>query len=252
MPPGCTFLGLRVRPRRPQTPPAEALSPLATILLVYAALSHGGSLVGPATEVGVLPAYPPTISTGWDVDLCGPTRFPCPACHAQTAVSPSGRSQARPQWRGPGALGKVFPEWWRSLPPSQDTVQIGNQLPGLKMRSLVVGGVSEDKVSVRRGFRGCMQVGQSLGTLASRLARAAHLWPLVHLLVFSERVVYAGAQPASAALFPAGAALPHGASSAPPAARHPVTVSHRQLRLHGVPRMQPLPLTPAPPSPPPT
>ncbi|KAB0396618.1 hypothetical protein E2I00_020147 [Balaenoptera physalus] len=39
----------------------------------------------------------------------------------------------------------------------QDTVQIGNQLPGLRMRSLIVGGVSEDKVSVRRGFRGCMQ-----------------------------------------------------------------------------------------------
>lgn len=44
---------------------------------------------------------------------------------------------------------------------SQDTVQIGNQLPGLKMRSIVVGGVSEDKVSVRHGFRGCMQVGRS-------------------------------------------------------------------------------------------
>lgn len=174
-----------------------------------------------------------------------------PVTHRQLCPPP-GRSQARPLWRGPGALGKVFPEWWMSLPPSQDTVQIGNQLPGLKMRSLVVGGVSEDKVSVRRGFRGCMQVGQSSGALASRLARAAHLWPLVHLLVFSKRVVYAGAQPASSALFPARAALPHGASSAPPAARHPVTVSHRQLRLHGVPRMQPLLLTPAPPSPPPT
>lgn len=44
---------------------------------------------------------------------------------------------------------------------AQDTVQIGNQLPGLRMRSLVVGGVSEDKVSVRRGFRGCMQVPRS-------------------------------------------------------------------------------------------
>uniref|UniRef100_A0A673U7R4 Cadherin EGF LAG seven-pass G-type receptor 1 n=1 Tax=Suricata suricatta TaxID=37032 RepID=A0A673U7R4_SURSU len=39
----------------------------------------------------------------------------------------------------------------------QDTVQIGNQLPGLKMRSILVGGVSEDKVSVQRGFRGCIQ-----------------------------------------------------------------------------------------------
>lgn len=42
-------------------------------------------------------------------------------------------------------------------------MQIGNQLPGLKMRSIVVGGVSEDKVSVRRGFRGCMQVRPGLG-----------------------------------------------------------------------------------------
>lgn len=40
----------------------------------------------------------------------------------------------------------------------QSTVQIGNQLPGLKMRTLVIGGVTEDKVSVRHGFRGCMQV----------------------------------------------------------------------------------------------
>lgn len=46
-----------------------------------------------------------------------------------------------------------------SLCSLQNTVQIGNQLPGLKMRSVVIGGLSEDKVSVRRGFRGCMQVG---------------------------------------------------------------------------------------------
>ncbi|KAF6117915.1 cadherin EGF LAG seven-pass G-type receptor 1 [Phyllostomus discolor] len=51
----------------------------------------------------------------------------------------------------------------------QDTVQIGNQLPGLKMRSVVVGGVSEDKVSVRRGFRGCMQ-GVRMGETASNIA----------------------------------------------------------------------------------
>lgn len=47
--------------------------------------------------------------------------------------------------------------------PAQDTVQIGNQLPGLRMRSVVVGGVSEDKVTVRHGFRGCMQVRQGRG-----------------------------------------------------------------------------------------
>uniref|UniRef100_A0A8C4MVR6 Cadherin EGF LAG seven-pass G-type receptor 1 n=1 Tax=Equus asinus asinus TaxID=83772 RepID=A0A8C4MVR6_EQUAS len=51
----------------------------------------------------------------------------------------------------------------------QDTVQIGNQLPGLKMRSLIVGGVSEDKVSVRRGFRGCMQ-GVRMGETSTNIA----------------------------------------------------------------------------------
>ncbi|XP_044771248.1 cadherin EGF LAG seven-pass G-type receptor 1 [Neomonachus schauinslandi] len=51
----------------------------------------------------------------------------------------------------------------------QDTVQIGNQLPGLKMRSIVVGGVSEDKVTVRRGFRGCMQ-GVRMGETSTNIA----------------------------------------------------------------------------------
>lgn len=40
----------------------------------------------------------------------------------------------------------------------QSTVQIGNQLPGLKMKSIIVGGVSGDQVSVQQGFYGCMQV----------------------------------------------------------------------------------------------
>ncbi|XP_056653588.1 cadherin EGF LAG seven-pass G-type receptor 1 isoform X2 [Monodelphis domestica] len=39
----------------------------------------------------------------------------------------------------------------------QNTVQIGNQLPGLKMRSVLVGGLSEDQVTVQQGFSGCMQ-----------------------------------------------------------------------------------------------
>ncbi|XP_043823673.1 cadherin EGF LAG seven-pass G-type receptor 1 [Dromiciops gliroides] len=39
----------------------------------------------------------------------------------------------------------------------QNTVQIGNQLPGLKMRSILLGGLSEDQVTVRQGFSGCMQ-----------------------------------------------------------------------------------------------
>uniref|UniRef100_A0A8C0QJE0 Cadherin EGF LAG seven-pass G-type receptor 1 n=1 Tax=Canis lupus familiaris TaxID=9615 RepID=A0A8C0QJE0_CANLF len=51
----------------------------------------------------------------------------------------------------------------------QDTVQIGNQLPGLKMRSIVVGGVSEDKVTVHRGFRGCMQ-GVRMGETSTNIA----------------------------------------------------------------------------------
>ncbi|XP_023558333.1 cadherin EGF LAG seven-pass G-type receptor 1 isoform X2 [Octodon degus] len=51
----------------------------------------------------------------------------------------------------------------------QNTVQIGNQLPGLKMRSVVVGGLSEDKVSVRHGFRGCMQ-GVRMGETATNIA----------------------------------------------------------------------------------
>ncbi|XP_031529421.2 cadherin EGF LAG seven-pass G-type receptor 1 [Vicugna pacos] len=51
----------------------------------------------------------------------------------------------------------------------QETVQIGNQLPGLRMRSIIVGGVSEDKVSVRRGFRGCMK-GVRMGETATNIA----------------------------------------------------------------------------------
>nr|XP_004650449.2 cadherin EGF LAG seven-pass G-type receptor 1 [Jaculus jaculus] len=51
----------------------------------------------------------------------------------------------------------------------QSTVQIGNQLPGLKMRSIVVGGVSEDKVSVRSGFRGCLQ-GVRMGETSTNIA----------------------------------------------------------------------------------
>ncbi|XP_037369268.1 cadherin EGF LAG seven-pass G-type receptor 1 [Talpa occidentalis] len=51
----------------------------------------------------------------------------------------------------------------------QDAMQIGNRLPGLKMRSVVVGGVSEDKVSVRRGFRGCMQ-GVRMGETPTNVA----------------------------------------------------------------------------------
>ncbi|KAM9230327.1 cadherin EGF LAG seven-pass G-type receptor 1 isoform 1-T1 [Dugong dugon] len=51
----------------------------------------------------------------------------------------------------------------------QSAVQIGNQLPGLKMRSIVVGGMSADKVSVRQGFRGCMQ-GVRMGETSTNIA----------------------------------------------------------------------------------
>ncbi|XP_075816371.1 cadherin EGF LAG seven-pass G-type receptor 1 isoform X1 [Microtus pennsylvanicus] len=51
----------------------------------------------------------------------------------------------------------------------QSTVQIGNQLPGLKMRTIVIGGVSEDKLSVRHGFRGCMQ-GVRMGETSTNIA----------------------------------------------------------------------------------
>ncbi|XP_058529592.1 cadherin EGF LAG seven-pass G-type receptor 1 isoform X1 [Ochotona princeps] len=51
----------------------------------------------------------------------------------------------------------------------QNTVQIGNQLPGLKLRSIVVGGEAEDKVSVRRGFQGCLQ-GVRMGETSTNVA----------------------------------------------------------------------------------
>ncbi|XP_006866949.1 PREDICTED: cadherin EGF LAG seven-pass G-type receptor 1, partial [Chrysochloris asiatica] len=51
----------------------------------------------------------------------------------------------------------------------ESIVQIGNQLPGLKMKSIIVGGMSEDKVSVRQGFRGCMQ-GVRMGETSTNIA----------------------------------------------------------------------------------
>ncbi|KAM6290574.1 cadherin EGF LAG seven-pass G-type receptor 1 isoform 3-T3 [Porphyrio hochstetteri] len=51
----------------------------------------------------------------------------------------------------------------------QSTVQIGNQLPGLKMKSIVVGGVSGDQVSVQQGFYGCMQ-GVRMGETSTNTA----------------------------------------------------------------------------------
>ncbi|NXH56871.1 CELR1 protein, partial [Rhabdornis inornatus] len=51
----------------------------------------------------------------------------------------------------------------------QSTVQIGNQLPGLKMKSIIVGGVSGDQVSVQQGFYGCMQ-GVRMGETSTNTA----------------------------------------------------------------------------------
>ncbi|XP_064362170.1 cadherin EGF LAG seven-pass G-type receptor 1 isoform X6 [Dromaius novaehollandiae] len=51
----------------------------------------------------------------------------------------------------------------------QSTVQIGNQLPGLKMKNIIVGGVSGDQVSVQQGFYGCMQ-GVRMGETSTNVA----------------------------------------------------------------------------------
>ncbi|XP_037703253.1 cadherin EGF LAG seven-pass G-type receptor 1 [Choloepus didactylus] len=51
----------------------------------------------------------------------------------------------------------------------QNMVQIGNQLPGLKMRSVVVGGASADRASVQQGFRGCVQ-GVRMGETSTNVA----------------------------------------------------------------------------------
>uniref|UniRef100_A0A8D0HIG2 Cadherin EGF LAG seven-pass G-type receptor 1 n=1 Tax=Sphenodon punctatus TaxID=8508 RepID=A0A8D0HIG2_SPHPU len=51
----------------------------------------------------------------------------------------------------------------------QSSVQIGNQLPGLKMKSIIVGGISGDQVSVQQGFYGCMQ-GVRMGETSTNVA----------------------------------------------------------------------------------
>ncbi|XP_009997755.1 PREDICTED: cadherin EGF LAG seven-pass G-type receptor 1 [Chaetura pelagica] len=51
----------------------------------------------------------------------------------------------------------------------QSSVQIGNQLPGLKMKSIIVGGVSGEQLSVQQGFYGCMQ-GVRMGETSTNTA----------------------------------------------------------------------------------
>nr|XP_037863230.1 cadherin EGF LAG seven-pass G-type receptor 1 isoform X3 [Chlorocebus sabaeus] len=52
---------------------------------------------------------------------------------------------------------------------TQNRADIGGMLPGLTIRSVVVGGASEDKVSVHHGFRGCMQ-GVRMGGTPTNIA----------------------------------------------------------------------------------
>lgn len=120
---------------------------------------------------------------------------------------------------------------------AQDTMQIGNQLPGLRMRSLIVGGVSEDKVSVRHGFRGCMQVPRTRALPDPRPGPprqpqgrpAPPLVSLIVLLVFRKRVHLSNRPPnlsrscfpPTALLLPASPRVLH----TPPPATPPTTCS---------------------------
>uniref|UniRef100_A0A8I5NUN2 Cadherin EGF LAG seven-pass G-type receptor 1 n=1 Tax=Papio anubis TaxID=9555 RepID=A0A8I5NUN2_PAPAN len=93
----------------------------------------------------------------------GPTSFRLQVtgapCHeAPARWVPEGGTQVLGFLVHTGALadGGLCPQ--SSAPLStQNRADIGGMLPGLTIRSVVVGGASEDKVSVRRGFRGCMQ-----------------------------------------------------------------------------------------------
>lgn len=40
----------------------------------------------------------------------------------------------------------------------QRSVEIGNELPGLKIRSLYIGGLQGENNNVLQGFQGCIQV----------------------------------------------------------------------------------------------
>lgn len=40
----------------------------------------------------------------------------------------------------------------------QRSVEIGNELPGLKIRSLYIGGIQGEDKNVVQGFQGCIQV----------------------------------------------------------------------------------------------
>lgn len=120
----------------------------------------------------------------------------------------------------------------------------------MKMRSIVVGGVSEDKVSVRRGFRGCMQVWPEARGPPSWLVQgppALHVVPLVNLLVFRKRIIYLRASPAftkpDSNLDPSSSrSLEFSPLYSP---RHQVTVGHLHLCRHRVSRIRPWLLPPA-------
>ncbi|XP_029473103.1 cadherin EGF LAG seven-pass G-type receptor 1 isoform X2 [Rhinatrema bivittatum] len=51
----------------------------------------------------------------------------------------------------------------------QNTTEIGNELPGLKLKSIFVGGLSGEKGSVKQGFHGCMK-GVRMGETSTNIA----------------------------------------------------------------------------------
>ncbi|XP_069485338.1 cadherin EGF LAG seven-pass G-type receptor 1 isoform X3 [Ambystoma mexicanum] len=51
----------------------------------------------------------------------------------------------------------------------QSVVEIGNELPGLKLKSIFVGGLSDEDGSVKQGFNGCMQ-GVRMGETSTNIA----------------------------------------------------------------------------------
>lgn len=163
---------------------------------------------GLTTAVGVLPAHPPTVFTGWDVD-------PCPRCgsHAPTVTcrqpcSPPRRSQALPSVEGPGCGRDDVSRTVGVAPP-----------PGHGADREPAAGAEDEKSGGGRPVRG-------QGLRAPRLpglhaGMAGPLWPPVDPSVFSLRVADPGTLPAPSVLFPARPAVPHGPSSAPPAAPSP-------------------------------
>lgn len=60
----------------------------------------------------------------------------------------------------------------------QKSVDIGNELPGLKIKSLYLGGIPGHSNEVLQGFRGCIQVGV---TFLSVVLQQFTAWHIIHL-----------------------------------------------------------------------